>query len=69
MGIKIQSSKNTDSHCMITFSSRQPGGVVGADVKPWPVYIYVTKKNTFSRMYIHIHIWGIAQTSRKTSRL
>ena len=23
---------------------RQPGGVVGADVKPWPVYIYVKKK-------------------------
>ena len=45
MGIKIQSSKNTDSHCMITFSSRQPGGVVGADVKPWPyIYIYVKKK-------------------------
>ena len=23
---------------------RQPGGVVGADVKPWPVYIYIYVK-------------------------
>ena len=33
--------------------TRQPGGVVGADVKLWPVYLYVKKKTQKTHIYLY----------------